>query len=235
MLLLLALRRATPVRALTELALDTFASDPRRNGPLLVAGGVRESGTERVVLSALRRRGSAAIFVNIDPRSHPTVVADLSTHWPFRDRTFDLCVSTWVLEHLKDPWMFFAESHRTLRDGGMLVIAVPFIHRVHGAPSDFWRLTGAALTMLCEQTGYRRVSTQTVGGGPFLAAIAVMWPLVGVPILGSILFVCSYLLDYLLSFLIGLLGRGLSLVNSYPLAYLVYAWKEENERDQAVS
>ena len=80
-LLLLALHRATPVRALTEGALEALVSNlqiNQMNGRVLVAGGDQESGSEHVILSALPPSNSI-IFVNIDPKCHPTVLVDLSS------------------------------------------------------------------------------------------------------------------------------------------------------------
>ncbi len=100
-----------------------------------------------------------------------------------------------------------------MRDGGVVIVAVPFIHRVHGAPSDFWRLTDTALRMLCEQAGLRKVRIQAIGGVHF-------W----------LLLLFSYLSDAILFQLIRLLRKGVPLIGSYPLAYLVYAWKGADGR-----
>lgn len=227
---LLALHRISPVRALTELALERFASELRLTGPVLVAGGAPESGSEHVVLSALPGTKPNTIFVNINPKCHPTVLADLSFPWPFRDEVFEMCISTWVVEHLKDPWSFFRESYRVLQDGGVLILAVPFIHRVHGAPFDFWRLTDAALVMLCEKVGFRQIKTEAISGGPFLATIQLLWPLIKIPILSGLLLLFGYLLDVILYRLVRTFRKGILLVGSYPLAYLVCGWKESNSQ-----
>lgn len=227
-LLLLALHRVTPVRALTELSLEVFVSDLEITGPFLVAGGTPKSGSEHVILSPLQSSSSNTIFVNINPKSLPTVLADLSLPWPFRDGTFDICVSTWVLEHLKDPWVFFRESYRTLKDEGILIVAVPFIHRVHGSPFDFWRLTDAALVMLCEQAGFREVKTKAIGGGPFLATVALLWPLIKIPLLSGLLLLFSCVFDSILFHLIRIFRKGVPLIGSYPVAYLVFARKGVN-------
>ena len=48
-------------------------------------------------------------------------VQDLT--WP--DQSFDLCTSTDVFEHVPDDTRAFAEIHRVLRPGGILVFTVP--------------------------------------------------------------------------------------------------------------
>lgn len=51
-------------------------------------------------------------------------VADLTT-LPFPDETFDLVLSSWVLEHLVEPGAAFAEIARVLRPGGHFVFMTP--------------------------------------------------------------------------------------------------------------
>jgi SAM-dependent methyltransferase len=45
--------------------------------------------------------------------------------WPLPDNTADLCVCDFVMEHLPDPEMFFAEARRVLKDGGYLCVRTP--------------------------------------------------------------------------------------------------------------
>lgn len=45
--------------------------------------------------------------------------------FPFRDESFDIVMSDYVNEHLKDPVAFCQEIHRVLVDGGMLIFRTP--------------------------------------------------------------------------------------------------------------
>lgn len=130
------------------------------------------------------------------------------------------------MEHLKDPWLYFCEAHRILRDGGVVIVVVPFLHRVHGSPLDYWRMTDTALAMLCEGAGFVRVKTIPVGGGPFLATIALLWPLIKIPIVGAFLVLLGFLGDVILFSLIRVFGKGTPLIGSYPLSYLICARKK---------
>ena len=49
------------------------------------------------------------------------------------------CMS--VLEHSRRPWKMAANIERLLQPGGTLLVTVPFVWRVHGYPSDYWRFT----------------------------------------------------------------------------------------------
>ncbi len=48
--------------------------------------------------------------------------ADLNKNMPFLDNTFDVVFSRTVIEHLFNPWVFFAEAHRVLRPGGEFIV-----------------------------------------------------------------------------------------------------------------
>lgn len=47
------------------------------------------------------------------------------TRFPFRDESFDLCVSNYVLEHVADPLTHFAEAFRVLAPGGAYCFRTP--------------------------------------------------------------------------------------------------------------
>ncbi len=53
-----------------------------------------------------------------------------------------------ILEHLPNPQKAVAETHRVLRDDGLLAISVPFTYRLHGFPSDYWRFTASGVHQL---------------------------------------------------------------------------------------
>jgi len=51
--------------------------------------------------------------------------AALLERLPFGPASFDLVISSWVLEHLPDPGRAFAEAARVLRPGGHLMVLTP--------------------------------------------------------------------------------------------------------------
>ncbi len=60
--------------------------------------------------------------------------ADLNKNLPFPDGTFDVVLSRTVIEHLFNPWAFFAEAHRILRLGGEFIVTTSnksyFVRRI---------------------------------------------------------------------------------------------------------
>jgi len=69
---------------------------------------------------------------------------------PFGDKTFDYVVSDQVLEHVEgDPQDAIDETYRVLKPAGLAIHTTCFINPIHGNPSDYWRFTPEALSLLC--------------------------------------------------------------------------------------
>jgi SAM-dependent methyltransferase len=54
---------------------------------------------------------------------------------------FDTVFCSGVLEHVDEVQKAISEIHRILKDGGNLIVGVPFLQPIHRAPGDFWRVT----------------------------------------------------------------------------------------------
>src|SRR5258708_30389317 len=55
------------------------------------------------------------------------IVRGVAEHLPFASGSFDLVVSVWVLEHLKEPLTVFREVGRALVPGGHFVFLTPIL------------------------------------------------------------------------------------------------------------
>jgi SAM-dependent methyltransferase len=51
--------------------------------------------------------------------------ADVEYGFPFRDNAFDVVIASELLEHLNDPLGFYSESHRILKNKGVLILTTP--------------------------------------------------------------------------------------------------------------
>jgi SAM-dependent methyltransferase len=71
------------------------------------------------------------------------------------DASFDVVLSTQVLEHVPDPDAYLTEAHRILAPGGRLVLSTHGIYWYHPSPEDLWRWTGPGLRRQVERCGFR--------------------------------------------------------------------------------
>ncbi|MBA7507788.1 hypothetical protein ES706_06509 [subsurface metagenome] len=56
------------------------------------------------------------------------VLCDVSKGIPFKDKTFDAVLLADVLEHIYEDFYVLQETRRVLKDGGVLILSVPFFH-----------------------------------------------------------------------------------------------------------
>ena len=91
---------------------------------------------------------------------------------PLGDCTFDLILSTQVLEHVEDPGLYLDECRRLARPGASLVLSTHGVMYYHRDPEDYWRWTKAGLTKLVTEHGFEIVQMQGVLG-PAAAALQI--------------------------------------------------------------
>lgn len=94
----------------------------------------------------------APLFPNrmcLDLRRKPgaAVVGD-AHQLPFAPGSFDLIISTEMLEHTVEPQRIVDEIRRVLRPGGRLLLTTRFIFPLHDVPGDYFRFTNYGLAHL---------------------------------------------------------------------------------------
>jgi SAM-dependent methyltransferase len=80
--------------------------------------------------------------------------------------TFDLILSTQVLEHVRDPEAYLSESFRLLRPGGKLFLTTHGSWEDHGCPYDFRRWTADGLKYDLEKVGFTILNVKKLTTGP---------------------------------------------------------------------
>jgi SAM-dependent methyltransferase len=219
---------ATPSRILAEIELENLCAlemsgSERR---ILVAGGSRAVGGSDHVALGRRLADIPTVFVDLLPSRAPDVAANLTHGWPFRDNTFDIVVSTWVVEHLPDPAVYFRETFRVLRRPGLFLCTVPFLYRQHGSPQDFVRLTDDGLRYLASSAGFNDMRIHRVGGGPLMCCVSLLWPILGLPVFGLSTLALATAGDKALTLVSRLVGRQGEVLQSYPVAHVLAAQKQ---------
>lgn len=94
--------------------------------------------------------------------------------WPVGDASVDVVLTTETLEHVPEPQVFLAQARRVLRDGGRIVLTVPFSARWHYVPHDYWRYTPSSLRNLLEAAGFGDVVVNARGNEVTVACAKVM-------------------------------------------------------------
>lgn len=68
-----------------------------------------------------------------------------------------------VLEHVSRPWLFAENVMNVMRPGASILVSVPFAWRVHGYPSDYWRMTPEAIRVLFHKIDWVDMSYTAYG------------------------------------------------------------------------
>jgi SAM-dependent methyltransferase len=117
-------------------------------------------------------------YVGVDMRAGPQVdMVAYADALPFDDESFDVVVSTEMLEHDPRPWRSLDEMARVLRHGGVLLLtARGYDGRgcfpVHDYPDDIWRFSGRSLEILANDAGLvARVDADPTDPGWFLEGV----------------------------------------------------------------
>lgn len=93
---------------------------------------------------------------------------------PFADGAFDVVFSTQVFEHVANLPETIAELRRVLAQDGTLLVSVPFIFQVHGAPHDYRRLSEFGIRQALE--GFEVAEVRRGGAiGSALAVLLLGW------------------------------------------------------------
>jgi SAM-dependent methyltransferase len=70
------------------------------------------------------------------------------------DGSFDVVVSSQVLEHVESPRLYLAEACRLLRSGGHLLLSTHGSYQDHPGPTDYWRWTRDGLEKELSGAGF---------------------------------------------------------------------------------
>lgn len=98
------------------------------------------------------------------------ILGDLAA-LPSEDGSFDVILSTEVLEHVFEPREVLAEFRRVLVPGGRLLITVPFVIALHEQPDDFARYTSFALEHMLAGAGFIEIEVVPLSGAASVAAM----------------------------------------------------------------
>lgn len=104
--------------------------------------------------------GRRCLALDVYPYPEVDLVCDLTQANPFRPGVLDAVLLMNVLEHVYDTGGMLSQLAGLLRPGGLLIVAVPFLVKIHQAPVDFVRYTHYALERLGRPYGLEVVELE---------------------------------------------------------------------------
>lgn len=122
--------------------LQEIAADAKGKTVLEIGSGKMENGKYGYSAEHLFQDAKEFIKTDINPEFGHTVL-DITTMTTKSKYDIILCLN--VLEHVYDFQVAVDNLHRSLKKGGLLIVAVPFAFPLHDEPGDYWRFTEHAL------------------------------------------------------------------------------------------
>ncbi len=94
------------------------------------------------------------IGIDLDWNPHAQVFISNDSKILAEDNSYDIVLSTQVLEHVEDPAGYLKEAYRVLKVGGKLVLTTHGYWMYHPDPTDYWRWTSAGLQKIVKKEGF---------------------------------------------------------------------------------
>jgi SAM-dependent methyltransferase len=73
--------------------------------------------------------------------------------FPIEDASYDIIVSSSVIEHVQKIWLWMPEVARIVKPGGWIVTISPISWEYHEDPVDCWRIYPDGMRALCDDSG----------------------------------------------------------------------------------
>lgn len=130
------------------------------NGTILDLGGNSNSEYHSLI------KGKHTVTtVNINAKHGCDMVFDIQETFPIEGEKFDAVLSMNVLEHVYGFENVISETFRVLKNGGVLIFTVPFMHHIHGSPDDYFRYTRSALDRMLKDNNFVNIEIEEIGLG----------------------------------------------------------------------
>jgi SAM-dependent methyltransferase len=153
-------------------------------------------------------------------------VADLQDMSSVSSESYETVLCTEVLEHVAHPDRLITEIWRVLQPGGILILSVPYLSRLHEEPHDYYRFTKYGLESVLTDHGFSVVEIVVTGSiFSFLGhqlSTAILSSLWHVPVINKATFFISAVMCTLPCYGLDKLTR---LSDKFPLGYVVVAKK----------
>jgi len=155
-----------------------------------------------------------------------TYKGDIQNMHMIADAQYDSAICLEVLEHVPNPKKALYEIARILKKGGLLVVSVPHLSRLHEMPHDYYRYTKFGLNHLFNKAGFDIVIIKERGGVfSFLAhqiSSVLVTSTINIPIIAQIVYLLNAIFIAIPAYYTDLLFRT---QKRLPAGYTVLARK----------
>lgn len=156
----LILRNKSPIRIFHNI----FLTNIQINDRVLDLG----CGNHSSNLNFLKKKDANIFFADKKFKEDKNFIqVDLEQKINIKDSSFDNILLFNVLEHIQNYQNLIEDIYRILKSGGKLEIFVPFMHRFHKDPNDYFRPTHEYLQKLFINAGFKDIEINIIGPGPF--------------------------------------------------------------------
>ncbi|MBH10223.1 MAG: methyltransferase type 12 [Candidatus Marinimicrobia bacterium] len=92
-------------------------------------------------------------------------------------KNYDLIILEHVLEHISNPSLAINNIYKLLNPDGFLIVATPFLVKIHRSPKDYMRWTEEGLKYFIAENGFdfNNVTTGQWGNKPAIIANLNKW------------------------------------------------------------
>lgn len=98
--------------------------------------------------------GRKYIALDVYPYPEVDIVCDLTRNNPFLPNSIDAALVFNVVEHIYDTHALFSGISHLLKPGGLFLVTIPFMVKIHLLPIDFVRYTHYSLDLLGRDHGF---------------------------------------------------------------------------------
>jgi SAM-dependent methyltransferase len=91
--------------------------------------------------------------------TQPTYLAAEEYTFPVPSNTYDIVLSSQVIEHVRKIWRWFPEVARVCKPGGVVITINPVSWHYHECPVDCWRIYPDGMRALADDAGLEVLSS----------------------------------------------------------------------------